>query len=584
MSAVAETEKIGEDSRHIVVSPGDVSMPDAPDTATLLVLLPGAYMKPDDYMGIIAGLRGKMEGKVSLWVAAAHPIWQEVDIKAPDAMQQATQRVAGAVNALLQQAQQEGFPAAILPSGRITNMVILAHSSAALFAAPLASRLAGALILLGSYLFPSSEYHASLREFSRPVMHLGGMLDGQARFSKMAIPAQEAAAFAYQSDPMYAAAQKPVILLPGVNHANLSNGHMRSDANDLSAEVSLESANLQVASAIADFLLVHRATDEQEVDAALQRLVQQCINTAEWLAPFTRALGRGSIDYLWKRHEPEIKKLGYSDLFWAAAFNLAFFSGAEVLPDSDTSRRFVAHSGELSAASEMCTHVQTRLVLLADQMDPDSMSPVIHFRIVSSVHTDLDAFIRSQPTLQPCKGNDGASLVLHVHCYLYRPNLVPFGHRFPVAPQYFLKLKSAEAIALVCHGPDIGNPNKADAVSAAEVNAETYQWALENVDRESRELFLQRGKQLSFVPDRDVSKEIATPVQWIKDMPLDFHDTGPNGTSVCSPVVKTAAVHSSGKPGPEAAFQGNHYMKIISRAGAMEWIMCDGLRPSSHQP
>lgn len=46
-------------------------------------------------------------------------------------------------------------------------MVILAHSSAALFAAPLASRLAGSLILLGSYLFPSSDYHASLREFSR---------------------------------------------------------------------------------------------------------------------------------------------------------------------------------------------------------------------------------------------------------------------------------------------------------------------------------------------------------------------------------------------------------------------------------
>lgn len=54
----------------------------------------------------------------------------------------------------------------------------------------------------------------------------------------------------------------------------------------------------------------------------------------------------------------------------------------------------------------------------------------------------------------------------------------------------------------VCHGPDIGTPNKADAVSAAEVNADTYQWALENVDRESRELFLQRGKQLSFLPDR----------------------------------------------------------------------------------
>ena len=64
----------------------------------------------------------------------------------------------------------------------------------------------------------------------------------------------------------------------------------------------------------------------------------------------------------------------------------------------------MAHSGELSAATEMCTHVQTRLLLLADQVDPDSLSPDIHFRIVSSVHTDLDAFIRSQPTLQPCKG------------------------------------------------------------------------------------------------------------------------------------------------------------------------------------
>ena len=39
-------------------------------------------------------------------------------------------------------------------------------------------------------------------------------------------------------------------------------------------------------------------------------------------------------------------------------------------------------------------------------------------------------------------------LLVHAHCYLYRPSLVPFGHRIPLAPQYLLKLKSAEAIAL----------------------------------------------------------------------------------------------------------------------------------------
>ena len=46
-------------------------------------------------------------------------------------------------------------------------MFVLAHSSAALFAVPLAARIAGALILLGSYFFPSDAYHASLTEWSR---------------------------------------------------------------------------------------------------------------------------------------------------------------------------------------------------------------------------------------------------------------------------------------------------------------------------------------------------------------------------------------------------------------------------------
>jgi hypothetical protein len=37
-------------------------------------------------------------------------------------------------------------------------------------------------------------------------------------------------------------------------------------------------------------------------------------------------------------------------------------------------------------------------------------------------------------------------LVVHAHCYLHRPSLVPFGHRIPVAPHYLLKLKSGDAI------------------------------------------------------------------------------------------------------------------------------------------
>ena len=45
--------------------------------------------------------------------------------------------------------------------------MVMAHSSAALFGAPLAAAKAGALVFLGSYFFPSTDYHASLYEWSR---------------------------------------------------------------------------------------------------------------------------------------------------------------------------------------------------------------------------------------------------------------------------------------------------------------------------------------------------------------------------------------------------------------------------------
>ena len=45
---------------------------------------------------------------------------------------------------------------------------------------------------------------------------------------------------------------------------------------------------------------------------------------------------------------------------------------------------------------------------------------------------------------------DAGGVLVIVHCYLHRPSLVPFGHRIPVAPHYLLKLKSFDAICMVC--------------------------------------------------------------------------------------------------------------------------------------
>ena len=62
---------------------------------------------------------------------------------------------------------QECVSGPLTCAGRCSNLVVMAHSSAALFGAPLAAAKAGALIFLGSYFFPSPDYHASLYEWSR---------------------------------------------------------------------------------------------------------------------------------------------------------------------------------------------------------------------------------------------------------------------------------------------------------------------------------------------------------------------------------------------------------------------------------
>ena len=44
----------------------------------------------------------------------------------------------------------------------------------------------------------------------------------------------------------------------------------------------------------------------------------------------------------------------------------------------------------------------------------------------------------------------GARAGVMVQAFLHRPNLVPYGHRIAMAPQYFLKLKSAEGLRQAC--------------------------------------------------------------------------------------------------------------------------------------
>ncbi|KAK9840597.1 hypothetical protein WJX81_003517 [Elliptochloris bilobata] len=480
-------------------------------------------MRPPDFAGLTAALQANLAGRVCIWLAAVHPAWQEVDMTAPDAMQQAAACMDAANSAALEDARSHNFPAKLLPSGRCDNLVLLSHSSATLFAAPLAARRAGALALLGSYIFPSAQAYASLSEWSRPVLHLGGDLDGQARFPKLAVPALDSAAAAYKLGPRHAAAHKPVVLLHGVNHAQLSNGALRE--GDLEPELDAARATRAAATVLGDFVAAHASPDSacREVRReAVDRLLEHCISTAAWLSPFTAALGRGSPAQLWQ-HAMQAgpagapcdaaEARGTADAPMASPHGVALALlpggvlagayGAEVLPDEEASRRFHAHPGELAAAERFTIAVQRRLAAAAcgqggsADWPASSAAPAAALRVAVSVHTDEAMFIYSQPALVE---EDGCLLV-HAHCYLHRPSLVPFGHRIPVAPHYLLKLKSCDAIRLA-YGLDHAEDSEENSSLAASVNRETYDAALSLVATAARERHERRGRRLHFAPDR----------------------------------------------------------------------------------
>lgn len=64
-------------------------------------------------------------------------------------------------------------------------------------------------------------------------------------------------------------------------------------------------------------------------------------------------------------------------------------------------RRFCAHPGELSAARRFCVAAQERLLRSVCNLGPRLPK---YIRIAASVHTDIDMFIYSQPSIEEGAG------------------------------------------------------------------------------------------------------------------------------------------------------------------------------------
>mmetsp|Transcript_9659 Transcript_9659/g.23778 ORF Transcript_9659/g.23778 Transcript_9659/m.23778 type:complete len:523 (-) Transcript_9659:32-1600(-) len=177
------------------------------------------------------------------------------------------------------------------------------------------------------------------------------------------------------------------------------------------------------------------------------------------------------------------------------------------------------------------------------------------------------------PTIYPLWHNE------KVHFVYSKPQATAEGdvyiHAFPdkdlrfgmgqVSPMLSLKFKSQESVLDVLPGTKAKGPQ----VKAQALNEETFHEVLRMVTKEERERYLEHGKKLQFLPDKDSGW--VTGVDWVNH-PLEVVEVDESTRGIRSPVL-----HSP-MEGVPPKFRGMCYMKLLTPAQAYEWIVHDSFK------
>ncbi len=176
-------------------------------------------------------------------------------------------------------------------------------------------------------------------------------------------------------------------------------------------------------------------------------------------------------------------------------------------------------------------------------------------------------FIYSKPSL------DAESEYLQV-CVRKQPEAaIKIGFTKQVSPALGLKMKRQEAVVQVLRR----YPSK-KAPTAAELNRRTFEKALERVSEEARRRYDRYGRKLEFLGDDEITAErgggpawVAAPLE-VKPRPED-----PMRVTVRAPVLYTPI-------DTLPRFAGMCYMKLLTPAQAIEWVLHDAYIPWDSKP
>eukprot|EP00897_Mesotaenium_endlicherianum_P004513 jgi/Mesen1/408/ME000100S10644 len=495
---------------------------------TLLVIVPGAFTKAEAYLPLANAIQEA--SKLKLWVVVLNFV-----ANVPTSFE-LKQRYGKA----LEKTKMMGFGG----NGAATKVYFAGHSWGAWEARDPALHLADGFIQMGAYFNKKLD---KLPEYPKPVLTLGGELDGQIPPTVMARHAGEVFAVEAQLGRANTVAQKPVVVVEGMNHCQFSHGVPNRKRGDFDPEVPIEQARREVAEVAGR----EAGPEGQQAWAALEAAVSKTERDyrAFWEACLQET--RGCSHYQMKLLEEAqvVPHEGLSvEVVWHDFLQNFVFSKPAIAAGEGKvhMQAYKKPQGRYDLASDLWLKMKSaEAVATAGLGDVSEWKTENEPRLSKGelAGAGAGAGVREASLGGAAAGSSGIS-------------------SGPLEEFTSASASGSQHLSVSRHLFESASANL-----GAQWNEAHFRQALSLVPETARRRFERRGKKPTFGTDEKCSSGAT----WVgSDMKFISKEGGT--VEIRSPVLLTPADYYRPR------FAGMHYVKIWSVARAMEWIMVDSLR------
>jgi hypothetical protein len=225
----------------------------------IVVIVPGATKKASDYESL--ALKIAQDTRIPIWAVVL-----KTPTRAPFAP-----HLSGNLSSVISEVRAHGF------SVDAGSVFLAGHSLGGIAAQNYAKNNAlGGLVMLASYITRSNRSITTSFEFPLPILTVGGELDGQTRITRIAGEVESSREFLAVHGKDFALRLRPVVVVPGANHASFADGVRMK--KDLVAEVEYSEAQKRIAEAVSDFVALNTS---HFADTATEQRMQNRIAATE---------------------------------------------------------------------------------------------------------------------------------------------------------------------------------------------------------------------------------------------------------------------------------------------------------------